>query len=156
MRELVSIRNTSITGQVLIVMQGAPGSGKSTVARILAQLFNATICSTDDFHFDSDGVYRFKPNKIREYHRACARKAFELMDAGKSVIVDNTNTRAWECRDYVRHAQAKTIATFFVRCNGCWENHHGVPDDKVSEMRERMEELTIEACVNAMDPWEKN
>ncbi|MFY4731191.1 AAA family ATPase [Nitrospira sp. BLG_2] len=144
---------------IMVVMQGASGSGKSTMAETIKAMLEATghkveICSTDD-EFKVDGVYKFDPSKIGENHIKCQKKARYHLDWGTSVIIDNTNTQAWEARPYVQMAQELGVPVFFVPCHGKFNNVHGVPPEKVEAMRNRCEPLSVKACLEAKAPWEK-
>ena len=144
---------------VMVIMQGASGSGKSTMAQTIKEMLEyvgqfVQICSTDDF-FVKDGVYTFDPSKIVAYHKANQEKARGYLEAGDSVIIDNTNTQAWEAKPYVVMAQELGVPVFFVPCHGRFDNVHGVPSDKVEAMRNRCELLSVKACLEAKAPWEK-
>jgi predicted kinase len=144
---------------ILVVMQGASGSGKSTVAKTIKAMLESLghfvkICSTDEF-FVVDGVYKFDPSKIVAYHAANQAKCRGYLEAGDCVIVDNTNTQAWEAKPYVQMAQELGVPVFFVPCHGRFNNVHGVPSDKVEAMRNRCEPLSVEACLASKPPWEK-
>ena len=144
---------------VLVVMQGASGSGKSTVAKTLKAMLEATgleveIVSTDK-EFEVDGVYTFDPSKLGENHAKCQKKARFALACSTSVIVNNTNTQAWEAKPYVQMAQELGVPVFFVPCHGRFNNTHGVPSDKVEQMRQRCEPLSVQRCLEAKAPWEK-
>jgi predicted kinase len=144
---------------VMVVMQGASGSGKSTVAETLKAMLEATghkveIVSTDK-EFEVEGVYTFDPSKLGENHAKTQKKARYHLDGGTSVIVDNTNTQAWEARPYVQMAQELGVPVFFVPCHGRFNNTHGVPADRVEAMRQRCEPLSVQRCLEAKAPWEK-
>lgn len=140
--------------QVLYVMQGPSGGGKSTVARQLQQSTNAEICSTDNFHM-VDGKYVFQAIKLADFHKQNLEQAKKLMDEGKTVIVDNTNIRRYEPKGYVQHAVSLGIPVIFIRVDGNFQNTHGVPQDKVDLMRKNMETLTVESVLASRAPWEK-
>lgn len=144
---------------ILAVMQGASGSGKSTVAETIKAMLVALghlveICSTDK-EFEVDGVYKFDPSKISVYHAINQKKCRAALEWGESVIVDNTNTQAWEAKPYVQMAQELGIPVFFFPCHGRFNNLHGVPADRVEAMRQRLEPLSVKACLEAKAPWEK-
>jgi predicted kinase len=137
---------------MLIVMQGASGSGKSTEAAKLSQQFNAVIVSTDD-EFTENGVYTFNVALLGVNHNKTQQKAAKLLAEGKNVIVDNTNLQRWECRPYVEAALKHGHEVQFVRCEGTWQNVHGVPQDRVEMMRRRMEDLTVENVMASKKPF---
>lgn len=127
--------------QILILMQGHPGSGKSTLAIVLAIEHGAIICSTDDFHHDTDGVYRFQPDKLGEFHKRNQERVAELLKQGKSVIVDNTNIFAWQCQPYVETARLLNIPIKVMRATGNFQTIHGVPAERIEQMKRDMEDL---------------
>jgi predicted kinase len=133
--------------QFLLILQGLPGSGKSTIARALATAFQAVICSTDDFFTGSDGVYRFDARKHAEYHAANQARAAELLRQGRTVIVDNCNTRNWEAARYVAVAYELKLHVQFVRVSGNFNSAHKVPEAVIETMRLTQENLSVEACL---------
>jgi len=144
---------------VLVLMQGASGSGKSTMAQTIKAMLKSLgipveICSTDD-EFVIDGKYEFDPSKLGENHIKNQKKCRYHLDFGTSVIVDNTNLQAWQAKPYVQMAQEYGIPVFFVPCHGRFTNLHGVPPEKVEQMRASCEPLTVEGCLKAVAPWEK-
>lgn len=145
---------------ILIVLQGHSGAGKSTLARNhLAPLLTALghdviICSTDDYHVDEDGVYRFKPDKLGVFHKLNADKAIAALKAGKTVIVDNTNLKNFEAKPYVKTAVELGVPISFHSVYGDFKNEHGVPEHKVEAMKFSREPLSVQACLASKAPWE--
>ena len=144
---------------ILLLMQGHSGSGKSTLAEQFKRWFVALgheveIYSTDD-QMKVDGVYKFDPSKLGTYHAINQKLTRAALEWGKTVIVDNTNTCAWEAKSYVQMAQELGVAVFFHRAEGNFSNLHGVPADKVEAMKKRLEPLSVEACLASKAPWEK-
>lgn len=133
--------------QTLIVLQGLPGSGKTTLARMIASCTGAIICSTDDYHIEADGVYRYKANYAQDFHRKNQLRAAELLKAGKSVIVDNTNMRNWEASHYVKEARKLRVPCQFISVSGPFESCHCVPAATMARMKESREILSLEACL---------
>lgn len=146
---------------MLLIMQGHSGSGKSTLAKNFKAWFESlgktvTICSTDDqFAAANGGVYKFDPSKLTVYHKKNLDLAIQRMKDNHVVIVDNTNTCAWEAKPYVEAAQKLNIPVFFHRATGDYQNTHGVPPDKVKLMKDRLEELSVENCLKALAPWDR-
>jgi predicted kinase len=142
----------------IVIMQGAQGSGKSHMAAILRRLMglHTVIISTDHYFTDmATGAYNFDPSKLGQYHKFTQEWCQRLLDSGRDIIVDNCNSCQWEAKPYVAMAVAAGYSIEFVRCDGRYPNVHGVPDDKVQMVRDRMETLTVEDCLIAKAPWEK-
>lgn len=134
--------------QTLYVLQGASGSGKSTLASVLAKATGAVICSTDAYFF-VDGVYRFDPSRLSEYHTRNQIEAQEQLKSGRSVVVDNTNLLRVHVKPYVAAAVALGLPVVFIRCEGRFDNSHGVPPEKVQQMREAMQELSVKTVMQS-------
>ena len=140
-------------------MQGPPGGGKTSLARKLhacsigSASAETEICSTDDFHYNQNGIYQFDPSRIGEFHERNLQRTKQLLDAEHSVIVDNTNIHAWEAKPYVEHAVKKGIPVIFIRVDGNFKSIHGFPQDKIDKMRSEMENLTVESCLKAVRPF---
>jgi len=152
--ELEPLPRRTNPAQVLVVMQGPPGGGKSTLATSMADGLHAVVCSTDDYQVEPDGVYRFKPEAAASFHAMNQERVLLALRRGENVVVDNTNTTRREAKPYVASAVTLGIPVVFVRCEGRWPNVHGVPPERVELMRNRMEELTVESCLAAPD-WGK-
>lgn len=131
--------------QTLYIMQGVPGSGKSTVAKAIKGDYNPriVICSTDEYFYEG-GVYKFDPSKLGEYHLKNLWRAIDFMEKGFSVIVDNTNIRAKDCKNYVAHALRLGMSVQFIRVTGNFQSIHGVPQATIDRMKASMEDLSIE------------
>lgn len=90
--------------KTLVIMRGVSGSGKSTMAKRIATEKGGVVLSTDDF-FEKDGRYEFDPKMLPLNHRRNQTRAEDAMRSGVSpIIIDNTNTEAWEMRPYVKAA----------------------------------------------------
>ena len=121
------------------IMQGIPGSGKSTYANSL----NVMVCSADDYHVGEGGTYNWKPDKVGAAHQACMLKFLTRVYNGRHVCVDNTNTTLEEMAPYVRVAQAMgyivRIHTFVCSAEtSAQRNTHGVPLKSCERMLARM------------------
>lgn len=117
----------------LILVRGAPGSGKSTYAKTLGikDHFEA------DMWFDLNGGWQ--PDKIKEAHEWCQNQAEEAMKAGRPVVVANTFIRLWEMQHYIDLAEKYGYQVEEIIANGGFDNVHGVPKDKVDLMRSNLE-----------------
>lgn len=157
-----------LSSRTLTIMRGLPGSGKSHLAHALANIPGvspAPVFSTDDF-FMVNGEYRFDGKLLGKHHAANLARAVAAMSAGTPhIIIDNTNTQAWEAREYVRNAGKFGYRVQFIEPATAWardpeecarRNTHGVPLEAIRAMLARWEpDLTVEDCLAAKAPWEK-
>ncbi|XP_069712232.1 NEDD4-binding protein 2 isoform X2 [Phaenicophaeus curvirostris] len=156
-------KKTHLTGQVLVLLRGVPGSGKSYLARtLLEDNPGGIILSTDDY-FYKHGQYHFDPDCLGEAHdwnRKRAKEAFEMRIT--PIIIDNTNIQAWEMKPYVTLAQQFKYKVVFREPDTWWKskpkelerrNIHGVSKEKIKRMLERYEPfLTISSILNSSVP----
>lgn len=130
----------------LILLRGLPGSGKSTFAHLMWSDF--VICEADQYFYDKEGNYNFNPSKLKQAHKYCRDKVETFMKDNHSnpqyyqeIVVSNTFTRKWEMDEYFKLAEQygyKVISLIVENRHG-GKNVHGVPDDKIKEMRDRFE-----------------
>lgn len=122
----------------LIIVRGAPGSGKSTLAHeIAAQAFGMMkVCEADDF-FIRNGVYNFNASKLGQAHESCYENVERELRSKRPCIVSNTFTKDWELRKYLELSKELDIPTVVIQCHGKFKNVHGVPEEKVMQMRSR-------------------
>ncbi len=129
--------------QQVIIMRGASGSGKSTIARLLQPHLNAVIVSADDLFTGSDGVYRFDPYRLSLAHEQCWERFKHALDDGLSVIVDNTNASVSDALKYINAAQARNIKTTVIEIKcpvkiALARNIHGVPEGVIQRHNNRL------------------
>lgn len=130
----------------LLIMQGLPGSGKSTWLQKLVEnsKLNIIICSADQF-FEIDGDYLFDKRYISYAHEACrSQAAYWLRNPEVDVVaIDNTTLSFRELEPYeklasvagaklVKHTINCGVETAFER------NIHKVPLDTIQKMKDRM------------------
>jgi ABC-type molybdenum transport system ATPase subunit/photorepair protein PhrA len=125
----------------LFLLRGLPGSGKSTVAKILAGGSGPTHYEAD-MYFMQNGSYEFDPTALRRAHEWC--KDMVLMDMVKDVptiAVSNTFTQEWEMGAYYQLAEqyGYQVYSLVVENRHMGVNQHGVPTDKLEQMRNRFE-----------------
>jgi predicted kinase len=125
----------------LFLLRGLPGSGKSTLAKTLAK---KDYChkEADMFFVDGNGNYKFQPSKIKDAHEWCQEEVDFLMKYEHSpVVVSNTFTQEWEMEAYYKLAEQYGYKVFSIivenRHGGV--NEHGVPADKLEQMKNRFE-----------------
>ncbi|VDN21225.1 unnamed protein product [Gongylonema pulchrum] len=117
---------------VLIIMRGVPGSGKSHLASELLTGTNGAIFSSDNY-FMRDGVFHFDPSKLEEYHQKNFKEGWALFQIDrtkeamvkgvKPVIIDNTNIYVTHMRPYIMQAVKNSYEIYFVEPETSWKTN---------------------------------
>jgi predicted kinase len=121
----------------LFLVRGCPGSGKTTLAESLGGLHMEA-----DKYFTYEGKYEFDGSKLKEAHAWCQNAVRVFMgNKSKRVVVSNTFTQEWEMQPYYDLAKEYGYKVFSIivenRHGGV--NEHGVPEDKLVQMKDRFE-----------------
>ena len=124
--------------KVLYIVRGVPGSGKTTLAKQLT----ANVFEADHYFYDNDGNYNFIPSEIKEAHKECQQFVGFAMESNiQKIAVSNTFTQEWEMEPYFELAKKHSYKVFTIvvenRHGGV--NQHGVPEDKIEQMKNRFE-----------------
>ena len=129
-------------------MRGIPGSGKSTVAKLLASSTESVIHAVDDLHTDEAGVFfwderlekqRYDEN-LANFKRSCERGV-------EVVICDCMNLTMDDYAPYVDVAEANGYIVVFVSPKlptvdqAHVRNLHGVTRDHIAEMKARYQAI---------------
>jgi len=140
-------KSTTIKMQLVAIMRGVSGSGKSTFINTLADMMpdvNIMVHSTDDLWM-VDGKYCFDFKLLGEKHRQNADNFKESLEIGIDVVIcDNTNIRAREYNKYVTMAKEhnyKVIEIVFYPSSlkdHVARNTHNVPEDVLDSMRGKL------------------
>lgn len=123
----------------LILIQGLPGSGKSTFGKRLAKEIGAYMFEADDY-FMKDGEYVFDPSKLHEAHKKCLQNTKRHIEAGDNVIVSNTFTTRRELLPYLNLRADK----FLIKMETNYGSIHNVPDFAIERMKERLDNCEVE------------
>ena len=130
----------------LYIVRGVPGSGKSTFALNLVGA-DFLVCEADKY-FMVGGEYRFDASKLKEAHESCRNLVETYMKDSlvndqfyREIAVSNTFTQEWEMQPYFDLAKQYGYMVFSIvvenRHGGV--NAHGVPEDKIEQMKNRFE-----------------
>ncbi|XP_041373615.1 2',3'-cyclic-nucleotide 3'-phosphodiesterase-like [Gigantopelta aegis] len=125
--------------KVMFIMRGLPGSGKSTIVRSIQSTYPiSAVCSADDY-FLKDGVYNFDPNKLGPAHETCRLRTEQHCQSGCPVVViDNTNVKRWEMKEYLDLALRTNYVVVLVEPQTPWKfdarelarrNKHGLSEE---------------------------
>jgi len=125
-------------GNILYLVRGLPGSGKSTYAKTLVPTgahFEA------DQYFMKGQKYDFDPTKLKDAHAECLARTHRAMKSGnyKAVAVSNTFTMKWEMQPYIDLAKSLGWTLQVIRTTGKYKSIHGVPQDSIDRMQSRFE-----------------
>lgn len=103
-----------MTDKKIIILRGASGSGKSTVADLFAE--PKVIASADDYFTDSNGNYNFDVSKLGKAHQYCRDVFMSGLNCSdiKTVIVSNTNTKPADYQFYVDEAKKRGIDVIYL------------------------------------------
>jgi len=147
--------------KTLILMQGIPGSGKSTVARGIAAQAQGqvTIRSTDDFWGED---YNFEPQNLGLAHDWNQLRVESDMETGvNTIIVDNTNIKARDVAVYKELAQHFGYSLQVIRVvvpltvaldrNAERTPNRRVPDDVIRRMYVSMQDLHFDTKIIAAE-----
>ena len=133
---------------VLLIIGGLPGSGKTTLAEKIREHYFCyrsgllSINEADRFFEDISG-YHYDNKWIKDAHDYCRGLTAKLLFDKRSCIVSNTFTCDREIHPYYELAKKANARLVFVRMNTQYEGEHGVPEEAVERMRNRMaKELT--------------
>jgi predicted kinase len=126
--------------KTLTLLRGVPGSGKSTFAKMITDDYS--ICEADQFFYDKEGSYNFDPARLKAAHEWCRfHVEARMKEDNPSIVVSNTFTKEWEMSDYFDLAKkyGYKVFTLIVENRHGGVNQHGVPEEKIKQMKDRFE-----------------
>ncbi|MFH0952355.1 MAG: ATP-binding protein [Patescibacteria group bacterium] len=131
--------------KIVYIMRGVSGSGKSTVAKILAGE-NGVIHSTDDY-LSANGKYVHDPALVPGLHKK-NYEAFcrSLRQEIPVVVCDNTNGKRWEFQRYIEAAKKEGYWVAVVTMSH--------PDPEIAAAR-NVHGVTAEIIRRKIEKWEE-
>lgn len=128
----------------LILVAGAPGAGKTTLARAIGNLsLDVFTIATDDYFYDVFGNYLFNVANIGEAHQWCQKEVLSAMRVNVPlIVVHNTFSTRAEIEPYIRLAEQNDymVISLMVENLHGGETVHEVPPEKVQLFKERLKE----------------
>jgi len=121
----------------LFLLRGLPGSGKSTLAKSLG----GSHMEADKYFMDK-GEYKFDASKLKEAHAWCQNAvSIWMINNTEKIVVSNTFTQAWEMDYYFELAKKHgyRVYSLVVENRHSGINSHGVPEEKLEQMKQRFE-----------------
>lgn len=158
----LAIKNLRTATVRLILVGGAPGTGKSTVSRALAEAIAAQVISSDDVRAElceagclsgpagQYGTGRYSPEQVELVYREMLNRAGLLLAEGCSVILDAT----WRDTDARRRARAlgrdHSCPIVELECSAPL----GIAQERIGHRRGSTSEVTAEiAAALAKEPF---
>jgi predicted kinase len=127
---------------LVILLRGAPGSGKSTWAAHYKAKWasEAWVISATDYFRDHAGIVQFRSPWLSQSHLWCRNALYWLCQLRiPRIVIDNTHVHLWEYKEAAFIARAHHYRVFQHVCTGTWQNVNNVPDQLVRKMRAEFE-----------------
>jgi Holliday junction resolvasome RuvABC ATP-dependent DNA helicase subunit len=144
--------------QKLIILRGAPGSGKTTFANRLISRCPASLRMgrgivhwENDMFFLKNGKYEWSKERLPDAIEWCNSNAIQSMMRGATVIVANTFIKHVHMAELINAADSLGIPHVVFRMTGKHKDINNVPKDIVENMRANMEDYEYEIQTPGFD-----
>ncbi len=125
----------------LILLRGLPGSGKTTLAKVLSENNTYPVFSVDDYFTNEktgEYIFNFQDNHLA--YKQCEELTKDAMQQQLSkIFVHNTFTIDWELEAYFKLASKFNYSLFVVTVENYHHNKntHEVSDEQLQKMAEK-------------------
>jgi len=125
----------------LILLRGLPGSGKTTLAKVLSENNTYPVFSVDDYftsELTGEYVFNFKDNHLA--YKQCEELTEDAMQQKiPKIFVHNTFTMDWELEPYFKLAAEFKYTLFVITVENYHlnKNTHEVSDEQLQKMAEK-------------------
>jgi predicted kinase len=124
--------------RALLIVRGLPGSGKSTLCKLLSQNGRWPVFAIDDYFTDpKTGAYHFEFENNYKAYSSCEQRTRKALEVGvELVLVDNTFVLDWEMEPYLKMASEFGYELHVVTAEKFHdgENSHGISQDQIEKM----------------------
>ena len=124
----------------LILVRGLPGSGKTTLSKLLSSNGKYPVYSVDEYFTDSDGNYSFDYAKNYLAYKACEENVETAILSNTEIIfVDHTFTIDWEMEPYFKFTKKYDCLLHVITVENYHgkENVHQVSKEQILKMAEK-------------------
>lgn len=149
---LIQTFNFIVFTKRLIILQGVPGSGKSTFAKLITTRFGGVSSEADEW-FEKYNHGKFDPTLLGKAHQWCKDEVREALKHHNLVVVANTNTQNREVEPYLEMANERVDCDFCVlRLMNRFKSIHNVPEETINRMEERLKNYNLTSYVEVTVP----
>jgi predicted kinase len=133
----------------IIFMRGVPGAGKTPWAmEHFGEDPSAAILSAADYFLDETGKFKWVAHLTPQSHQwNIQRFRNALNDGMETIVVDNTNIKAWDMKPYLKILKEYKDYQVFQKVMDCdlfdaaENSFHEVPIFSIMRMDENFEEI---------------